>query len=353
MIKKIAYTFLFLFISLSVFVWWFISLLGDELSLDYSQQNPNQLEYLTNTVKEKRGKILTIVTSTNTMESNKKTGYELTELSRAYYVFTANGFDVDIASPQGGIASMVRDDDDMGAYDYAFLNDSKAMSKARNTLAIYDVNLNDYVGVYFVGGKGTMFDFPNNQSIQEIVRHFSESGKTISAVCHGPAALVNVKLENGKYFVANKNIASFTNKEELFLIPNAEKVFPFLLQTKLTEQGAHFIEGESYLNNVVVDGKLITGQNPWSVWELAEATIKALGYEPKPRQPTAEENSVRVLNTYAKKGYSVAKSQLLEISTVLKQKFSRTTIATHAFVALISFEFERTVHLLALLSSLN
>ena len=352
MIKKIAYTFLFLFISLSVFVWWFISLLGDELSLDYSQQNPNQLEYLTNTVKEKRGQILTIVTSTNAMGSNKKTGYELTELSRAYYVFTANGFDVDVASPLGGNAPMVRDDD-MGAYDYAFLNDSKAMSKASSTLIVDDVNLNDYVGVYFVGGKGTMFDFPNNQSIQKIVRHFSESGKTISAVCHGPAALVNVKLENGEYFVNNKKISSFTNNEELFLIPNAEQLFPFLLQSKLKEQGARFIEGERYLNNVVVDGKLITGQNPWSVWELAEETVKALGYTPKPRRFTAEENSVRVLNTYSKKGYGVAKSQLLEISTVFKQDISRTTIATHAFVALISFEFERTIHLLALLSSLN
>ena len=354
MIKKITYSFLVLIISLAIFIGWFISLLGDELSRDHSKQQANKIDYISNGVTESRGKILAIVTSTNTMDSNKKEiGYELTELSRAYYVFLANGFSVDVASPQGGEAPMVRDDDDMGAFDYAFLNDSKAMLKVKSTLKIDDIKLDEYSGVYFVGGKGTMFDFPENKRIQQIVRHFWDQSKTISAVCHGPAALVNVKLENGEYLVKNKNIASFTNEEELFFIPNAADIFPFLLQSKLQEQGANFVKGASYLNNVVVDDKLITGQNPWSVWDLAEETIKALGYEPIERQPTAEENSVRILNTYTNKGYGVAKTQLLEISHTLKQEISKTTIATHAIVALISFELTRTVQLLGLLNILE
>src|SRR5690606_7203536 len=109
------------------------------------------------------------------------TGYELTELSRAYYVFQANGFVVDIASPLGGKPPVVIDDDDMGVFDYAFLNDSIAQKKANNTIAMQAVNADEYAAIYFVGGKGAMYDFPQNKYIQSIVRDFYESGKVIGA----------------------------------------------------------------------------------------------------------------------------------------------------------------------------
>jgi putative intracellular protease/amidase len=125
----------------------------------------------------------------------KKTGYELTELARAYWVFQTNGFEVDIASTKGGEPPVVLDDDDMCKYDYAILNDPTAQAKAANTLLIDDVNPADYEAVYFVGGKGAMFDFPDNQAIQNIIKHLHQNDKVISAVCHGPAALANVKLD--------------------------------------------------------------------------------------------------------------------------------------------------------------
>ena len=254
-------------------------------------------------------KILAVVTSTETMgSSGKSTGYELTELSRTYYVLKANGFEVDVASPLGGKAPVVIDKDDMRIFDYAFLNDSEATRKANNTIALESVNAADYDGIFFVGGKGAMFDFPNNKTIQQIVKNYYQKGKVIGAVCHGPAALVNVTLDNGKPLLENKTVSSFTNKEELLLIPDAETIFPFLLQDKLTAQGAKFNEGTMYLNKVSHDKNLVTGQNPWSTWKFAETMVKQLGYTPKPREITPEENAVKILETYEKYGSKKAKN---------------------------------------------
>ena len=222
---------------------WFMRLLPlDEMKArlkTIETSSTENLVYLSENVIPKRGKILAVVTSSNTMgTSGKTTGYELTELSRAYYVFQANGFDVDIASPLGGQPPVVIDDDDMGEFDFAFLNDSIAQHKTSHTISMEDVIAEDYQAVFFVGGKGAMFDFPNNKSIQAIVRNYYQSGKVVGAVCHGPAALVNVTLDNGRPLLENKKVSGFTNNEELLLIPEAKTIFPFLLQDKLTSQGA-------------------------------------------------------------------------------------------------------------------
>ena len=185
----------------------------------------SDITYITKEVPAYRGKILAVVTSTDIMgTSGKGTGYELTELARAYYVFKANGFDVDVASPLGGKPPVVLDDDDMGIFDYAFLNDSIAQSKTNNSISLKDVNPEIYEAVYFVGGKGAMFDFPNNRFIQSLIQDFHKNNKVIGAVCHGPAAFVNITLDDGQSFLKNKQVSSFTNKEELLLIPNAESI---------------------------------------------------------------------------------------------------------------------------------
>ncbi len=253
---------------------WFMSLIpsrDDKIKATLVQD----LSYLSGNVVPKRGKILAVVTSTGIMgNSNKSTGYELSELARAYYTFEANGFDVDIASPKGGKPPVIIDDEDMGAYDFAFLNDSIAQFKISHSIKIEDVIEKNYLGIFFAGGKGAMFDFPNNKTIQSILKKYDKSNKVIGAVCHGPAALVNVILENGQPFIKNKNVSGFTNKEELLLIAEAKSIFPFLLQDKMIEQGANFNEGSMYLEKVSHDMNLITGQNPWSTWKVAKSMIK-------------------------------------------------------------------------------
>lgn len=253
-----------LIVLLFSFGWWFMSLLPErDKTVDITTTQVSDLAYVGQNIPAPRGKVLAVVTSAKTMwATDKSTGYELTELSRTYYVFQANGFEVDIASPNGGEPQVVIDDEDMGAFDFAFLNDKAAQAKVRNTLAVAGLNAKDYEAVFFVGGKGAMFDFPKNKAIQAIVRDLYQSGKVIGAVCHGPAALVNVTLDSGRPLLENKRVSGFTNKEELLLIPEAETIFPFLLQDKLASKGARFNEGAMYLEQTSHDGNLVTGQNP-------------------------------------------------------------------------------------------
>jgi len=311
----------------------------------------DRIPYLMENVVSERGKILAVVTSTNTMgSSGKSTGYELTELSRAYYVFKANGFDVDIASPLGGRPPVVIDDDDMGEFDYAFLNDSIAQYKTSHTIAMNNVVAEEYQAVFFVGGKGAMFDFPDNKAIQSIVRNYYQSGKVIGAVCHGPAALVNVTLDNGHPLIENKKVSGFTNKEELLLIPDAKSIFPFLLQDKLAAQGAQFNEGAMYLEKVSHDKNLVTGQNPWTTWLLAETMITQLGYRPKYRQITAEENAVKVLAVYENDGSEKAKALIETMASEENTQMSREFIASHSIIAAMQLDIGRFFSLIGLIS---
>ncbi len=334
---------------------WFMSLLPiDEIKERFKTLETSSVDtipYLFEDVIPKRGKILAVVTSSNTMgSSGKSTGYELTELSRAYYVFKANGFDVDIASPLGGKPPVVIDDDDMGEFDYAFLNDSIAQYKTSHTIAIADVAEEEYQAVFFVGGKGAMFDFPDNRAIQSIVRNYYQSGKVIGAVCHGPAALVNVTLDNGRPLIENKKISAFTNKEELLLIPDAKSIFPFLLQDKLAAKGAQFNEGAMYLEKISHDENLVTGQNPWSTWILAETMIKQLGYTPKYRQITAEENAVKVLEVYENHGSEKAKTLIETMASRENTPIAIEFIASHSVIAVMQGDIGRFFSLVRLVS---
>ncbi|WP_439105796.1 type 1 glutamine amidotransferase domain-containing protein [Congregibacter sp.] len=328
---------------------WVISLLLPDQATDPSATTPGDLAYLERGITQSRGKILAVVTSTDVMgDSGKTTGYELTELSRAYYVFSANGFTVDIASPQGGEPPVVIDDEDMGEFDFAFLNDPVAAAKVRHSLPIAEVNPEEYAAVYFVGGKGAMWDFPESQPIQNIVRELHDDGKVIAAVCHGPAALVNVKLGNGEYLLKDKKVSGFTNEEELFLIADARSIFPFLLEDGMREHGATVETGPAYLEQISRDGTLLTGQNPWSVWALAEATIEELGYQPIPRKKTGDEYSTQILGTFEQDGYRKARAQTAFILDNSDAVINHSLIAMHAIIAAMKMEVGRTLQLLSI-----
>jgi len=354
-LKRSLISIVSLLVVLISFGIWFVSLLPrEEMKKRWETQKTSSIEnisYLSENVIPKRGKILAVVTSTDIMgSSDKSTGYELTELSRAYYVFKANGFEVDIASPLGGEPPVVIDDDDMGKFDFAFLNDSIAQYKTSHTIAMDAVVEEDYEAIFFVGGKGAMFDFPENKAIQAIVRNYNQSGKVIGAVCHGPAALVNVTLDNGRPLIENKTVSGFTNKEELLLIPDAKTIFPFLLQDKLVAQGAQFNEGAMYLENISHDKNLVTGQNPWSTWKLAETMIKQLGYTPKYRQITAEENAVKVLEVYKNKGSKEAKALIETMVSQEHRPMAREFIASHSIIAVMQGDIGRFFSLIGLVS---
>jgi putative intracellular protease/amidase len=339
-----------LLIVIVSFGFWFKSLIPPK-NIEIETTLVENLPYVSENIQPFRGKILTVVTSTHTMgNSTKSTGYELTELARAYYVFQANGFEVAIASPLGGEPPVVIDDEDMGAYDFAFLNDSVAQYKTRHTIPLNNVVAENYEAVFFVGGKGAMFDFPENKAIQAIVRNYYQSNKVIGAVCHGPAALVNVTLDNGHALLEDKAVSGFTNEEELLLIPEAESIFPFLLQDKMIAKGARFNSGIMYLDKMSHDKNLITGQNPWSVWSVAETVIKQLGHEPKHREITAEENAVDILIAYHQQGSQKAK-ELIEKKLNDKEKsIDRLLIAKHSIIAAMKGDVSGFFNIIGLVS---
>ncbi len=261
----------------------------------------NDLAFVRGGVQERRGRILAVLSSTARFdEGRRKAGYELTELSRAYWVFVANGYEVDLASPAGGPPPQVLDDGLVDA-DYAFLNDPQARAKLAATIPLAEVDASRYDAVYFVGGKGAMFDFPGNPDIARIVADIAPRG-VVGAVCHGPAALLGIVQADGRPLLQGRRVTGFTNDEELFLIEEARSVFPFLLQEALEAQAGAFVEGPMYLDNTVVDGPLVTGQNPWSTWSVAEAMVRALGHVPVPRETTREEASVDLLAAYHASG---------------------------------------------------
>lgn len=336
--------------------WWLAGLFDAEVDKVALQQTvPAQVPYLQQLPPANRGKVLAVVSSTAVYPAAKidgklkKTGFELTELSRFYWVLRANGFAVDIASPQGGAAPQVLDDDDMAEYDYSFLNDPQSSTQVRNTLKLADVNAADYQAVYFVGGKGAMYDFPQNPEIRRLLQQMLAAKKLIVAVCHGPAALLALDAANagnGQAFVAGKKLTAFTNAEELLLMPDAAQRFDFLLQSALEHQGAEFAAGPRYLPNLVVDGNLLTGQNPWSVWQLAEATVRALGVTPLPRPVTGEEQAMLLLQIQQEQGTAAATALVPQF--VRQGPLQRDLLIMMALVSVMAGDWTESIERLAL-----
>lgn len=149
-------------------------------------------------------------------------------------------------------------------------------------LGNYAGKASTFDAIFFVGGHGPMYDLVNDSTSQGIIREFYESGKVVSAVCHGPAALLNVKLSDGSYLVANQKVTGFSNAEEDTM--GLSSAMPFALETQLKKNagdaGGFEVASAPFGAKVVVsgkNGKLLTGQNPASAAPLAEAVLKAVG----------------------------------------------------------------------------
>lgn len=224
----------------------------------------------------KNAKALIVVTSHGSLgATGKPTGYYLSEVAHMYRALTEEGFEVDIASPKGGKApvdptSLLLDD----AVVRDFWENPNTKAKLSRTLWLSDVDPGAYGAILFAGGHGTMWDFPENKEIQRLIQSVYERDGVVGAVCHGPAALINATLLDGTYLVAGKQIASFTNDEEL--AANTNKLVPFALETKLKERGCMFVKADDWAENVVTTGRLVTGQNPASAYGVGKRVATML-----------------------------------------------------------------------------
>ncbi len=220
-------------------------------------------------------RILIVVTNHAELgETDSKTGYFLSEVAHPWHVFTQAGYTVDFSSPQGGYAPMDPKSFDLeDPVNLEFWHTLDAVEGVVATRALADLGASDYAAIFFSGGHGTMWDFPESKSVAVQTAAIYGQGGVVGAVCHGPAALVGVRI-NGRPLVEGKRVASFTNKEEDAV--KLTDVMPFLLESKLREQGAEFIHAPNFQTNVVVDGRLVTGQNPASAQKAAEAIVELL-----------------------------------------------------------------------------
>jgi len=218
--------------------------------------------------------ILMVMTSHDRLgDTGKTTGFFLGELTHPLEVFEKAGHPVDFASIKGG-EPPVDGLDLEDPVNERYWSDEKFRAKLRQTKKLSELDPVDYAAVFYVGGHGTMWDFPDDADVQRFARELYEAQAPVGAVCHGPAALVNVKLSDGNYLVAGKEVSAFTNSEEEKV--GLTKVVPFLLAAKFSEREAKHRPAADFEKQVVASGHLVTGQNPASAAGVAERMVALL-----------------------------------------------------------------------------
>ncbi len=226
-------------------------------------------------------KALIIVTNHSKFDDPKAapTGLWLSELTHFYDVFEEAGIHMDIVSPKGGKIEV--DGRSLGFFvlDKATKKrheDPAFMALLEETKSISEVDWNDYDVVYFAGGHGAMWDFAGNEELHALTAEMYESGKVVSAVCHGVAALQNIRLSDGKLLIDGKRGTGFAYFDET--IAGVKRYVPYNLEKRLKERGLKYSKAlVPLMGHTVVDGSLITGQNPNSATETAQKTLEAIG----------------------------------------------------------------------------
>jgi len=217
-------------------------------------------------------RVLIALTSNHRLgETGRPTGFYASEAAQPWAVFTDAGYDVDLVSVQGGQPPVDGRDDGDPDQKAFFAGYADAL---RDTPTPGQLDPARYRAIFFAGGHGTMWDFPADEGLARLGRAIYESGGVVAAVCHGPAALVNLRLSDGTPLVAGKRVAAFTNSEERAV--GLDGVVPFLLADALVERGAEHVAAPNFVANVVRDGRLVTGQNPASARGVAEQVVRAL-----------------------------------------------------------------------------
>ncbi|WP_336518037.1 type 1 glutamine amidotransferase domain-containing protein [Pollutibacter soli] len=218
-------------------------------------------------------KILIIVSNANSIgPNNRRTGTFLPEVAHPYAEFVKADYQVDFASLSGDTPyldalNLAGDPDNL-----EFLT-GKGWATMQKAVKLENVDVKAYDAIFVPGGLAPMVDMPENALLKKVIAETYERNGVVGAVCHGPVALLNVKLSDGTFLVSRKNIASFTTKEE---DNYARPDVPFDLQTALTKQGAIFHAAEPWSANSITDGRLVTGQNPASAKGVGEKMVALL-----------------------------------------------------------------------------
>ena len=222
-------------------------------------------------------KILFVLTSHEDLgDTGKKTGFWTEELAAPYYALADQGAEITLASPKGGQPPIDPKSEDPDAQTDAtrrMAEDKELLGKLSNTTILSDIKMEDYDAVFYPGGHGPLWDLAEDATSQKLIVDFYKAEKPVAFVCHAPGVLKNVKVD-GEYLVKGKNVTGFTNTEEEAV--QLTDIVPFLVEDMLKENGGNYSKIGDWSPYAVVDGRLITGQNPASSEKVAEELLKML-----------------------------------------------------------------------------
>lgn len=219
-------------------------------------------------------KILMVLTSHDQLgNTGRKTGFWLEEFAAPYFVFRDAGVALTLASPKGGQPPIDPKSDlpeNQTPAMQRFKRDEEAQRALAHTLRLADMSSEDYDTVFYVGGHGPMWDLVDNPDSIALIESFYDSGKPVAAVCHSPAVFHRVTHE-GEPLVKGKRVTGFTNGEEEAV--QLTKVVPFLVEDELKRVGGLYEKAPDWQSFAIVDGRVITGQNPASSTAAAKALL--------------------------------------------------------------------------------
>ena len=213
-------------------------------------------------------------------------GFWGSELTHSYHSFTEVGYEVTVASPEGGRCELdaysdPRDESGYSAEDLitmGFLNTPALAALLEDTPRLADLDLEAFDALVVCGGQAPMFGFRENTDLQAAIRAFYEAEKPTAALCHGVSALIDLRLSDGSPLIEGKTITGFANVEEDFADQVVGKqVMPWRIEDAARERGANYVQGGLWKPFAVRDGRLITGQQQYSGGKVAELVIEALG----------------------------------------------------------------------------
>lgn len=223
-------------------------------------------------------KVLIVLTSHSELgNTGKKTGFWVEEFASPYYTLKDAGVDIVLASPKGGqppIDPKSAEPENQTEATHRFDKDDELKEMLAHTKVLSEVSADEFDGVFYPGGHGPLWDLATDQTSIKLIQDFWNSNKPVAAVCHAPAALLNVLDEEGNPLIKDKKVTGFTNTEEEGV--KLTEVVPFLLEDELKNKGGIYSKKGDFEPYIVTDGMLITGQNPASSKVAAEKLLELL-----------------------------------------------------------------------------
>lgn len=212
-------------------------------------------------------------------DSAEPTGLWLSELTHAYDVFAEADYEQAIVSPKGGPSPLEPRSlkfPNFGKSAKAWKADDRKMALLAKTASPDEIDSADYDAIYFTGGHAVMYDFPDSEGLQRITREIFERGGVVSSVCHGYCGLLNTRLSDGSLLVAWRKLTGFAWAEEV--LARVHKLVPYNAEAEIKKRGARYEKSLiPFTSHVVVDGRLVTGQNPGSAKATAKKIVSVLG----------------------------------------------------------------------------